>query len=60
MPLSRGILETIYVGGAAGADANAMRNYLARLYADEQFMHVLPRGGSPPQTRHVCGSIDCV
>jgi N-acetyl-gamma-glutamyl-phosphate reductase len=60
MPMSRGILETIYVRGAAGADADAMRDCLARQYADEQFVHVLPKGAAPPQTRHVRGSNHCV
>lgn len=60
MPMSRGILETIYVRAAPGADADAMRDCLAAQYADERFVHVLPKGAPPPQTRHVRGSNHCV
>lgn len=60
MPMSRGILETIYVRAAGAADADTMRDCLAAQYADERFVHVLPKGAAPPQTRHVRGSNHCV
>ncbi|MFV0473773.1 MAG: N-acetyl-gamma-glutamyl-phosphate reductase [Pikeienuella sp.] len=52
LPMNRGILATIYVKGEAGAVHGA----LAARYADEPFVHVLPLGAEPPQTRHVRGS----
>lgn len=60
MPMSRGILETIYVKTALGVDADTMRNRLADRYEGEPFVHVLPKGAAPPQTRHVRGSNNCV
>lgn len=60
MPMSRGILETIYVKTVSGVDADAMRKCLAERYANEPFVHVLPKGAPPPQTRHVRGSNNCV
>jgi N-acetyl-gamma-glutamyl-phosphate reductase len=54
VPMNRGILSTIYVRGekASPQDLHAL---LAKFYADEPFVHVLPFG-STPQTRHVRGS----
>lgn len=60
MPMSRGILETIYVKSVGGGGADAMRDCLAEQYKDERFVHVLPKGAAPPQTRHVRGSNHCV
>lgn len=60
MPMSRGILETIYVKTAPGKTANDLRDCLEQSYADERFVHVVPEGGAPPQTRHVRGSNHCV
>lgn len=60
MPMSRGILETIYVKLAPGCDANTLRQCLQRTYQAEQFVHVLDEGLPPPQTRHVRGSNNCV
>ena len=54
LPMNRGILETIYVKG----DAGAIHAELARRYADEPFLHILPLGEAP-QTRHVRGSNLC-
>ncbi|MEM1316258.1 MAG: N-acetyl-gamma-glutamyl-phosphate reductase [Pseudomonadota bacterium] len=54
-PMSRGILETIYVKG----EAQALQAELARRYADEPFVDVLPFGAAAPQTRHVRGSNLC-
>ena len=54
VPMNRGILSTIYVRGlkASPQDLHAL---LAKAYADEPFVHVLPFG-KLPQTRHVRGS----
>jgi N-acetyl-gamma-glutamyl-phosphate reductase len=54
VPMNRGILSTIYVRGvkAAPDDLHAL---LAKAYANEPFVHVLPFRALP-QTRHVRGS----
>ena len=54
VPMNRGILSTIYVRGlkASPQDLHAL---LAKSYAAEPFVHVLPFGALP-QTRHVRGS----
>ena len=57
IPMNRGILATIYVRTAKGADA--LREALARRYADEPFVRVLPAGAAPA-TRHVRGSNHCL
>ena len=53
-PQNRGILATIYLKGAAVA----IHAELARRYAGEPFIRVLPLGDSP-HTRHVRGSNFC-
>jgi N-acetyl-gamma-glutamyl-phosphate reductase len=53
VPMSRGILSTIYVRGRGGADE--IQSVLTKVYAKEPFVHVLP-AGEMPQTRHVRGS----
>jgi N-acetyl-gamma-glutamyl-phosphate reductase len=58
MPMSRGILSTIYVTLANGATANDLRDTLTRRYAAEPFVKVLPEG-SAPATRHVRGTNYC-
>jgi N-acetyl-gamma-glutamyl-phosphate reductase len=55
MPMSRGILSTIYVRGTAGRAAPDLHGILSQAYRDEPFVHVLPFG-EMPQTRHVRGS----
>ena len=55
MPMNRGILSTIYVKLADGADVEDLRAALAERYADEPFVRLLPQGQAP-QTRHVRGS----
>jgi N-acetyl-gamma-glutamyl-phosphate reductase len=54
VPMNRGILATIYVrsGKTSPRDLHAQ---LAKIYAPEPFVHVLPFGATP-QTRHVRGS----
>ena len=59
MPMSRGILATIYVRLAAGAKPDALHEALARAYADEPFVHVLPLA-TLPATRHVRGTNLCL
>ena len=55
MPMNRGLLSTIYVRGRRGRGAEDFHDILARTYAREPFVHVLPFGETP-QTRHVRGS----
>ena len=59
MPMNRGILSTIYVKLAGGADADTLRTTLAKRYKGEPFVHVVPQGVSPA-TRHVRGSNHCL
>ncbi|HSY86850.1 MAG TPA: N-acetyl-gamma-glutamyl-phosphate reductase [Verrucomicrobiae bacterium] len=59
MPMSRGILSSIYVKLADGASAGDLRETLARKYAGEPFVRVLANGQSPA-TRHVRGSNHCL
>ena len=59
MPMSRGILGTIYVRQAAGVSASDLHAALAEAYAGEPFVHVLPFK-SLPQTRHVRGTNLCL
>jgi N-acetyl-gamma-glutamyl-phosphate reductase len=54
VPMNRGILSTIYVRGIK-ASAQDLHALLAKAYANEPFVHVLPFGVLP-QTRHVRGS----
>jgi len=55
MPMNRGLLSTIYVRGRRGRGAEDLHDILARVYAKEPFVDVLPFGQTP-QTRHVRGS----
>jgi N-acetyl-gamma-glutamyl-phosphate reductase len=55
MPMNRGLLSTIYVRGRRGRTAEDLYDILAKAYAKEPFVHVLPFGQTP-QTRHVRGS----
>jgi N-acetyl-gamma-glutamyl-phosphate reductase len=59
MPMSRGMLASIYVRAKKGAGAQEMREHLAKRYAGEAFVRVMDQGGIP-QTRHVRGSNLCV
>jgi N-acetyl-gamma-glutamyl-phosphate reductase len=54
VPMNRGILATIYVRSAK-ATPQDLHAVLAKTYAREPFVHVLPFGLTP-QTRHVRGS----
>jgi N-acetyl-gamma-glutamyl-phosphate reductase len=55
VPMNRGILSTIYVRGRRGRTPQELHEVLAKAYAREPFVHVLPFGETP-QTRHVRGS----
>jgi N-acetyl-gamma-glutamyl-phosphate reductase len=55
VPMNRGILSTIYVRSAGTQSAEDMHAILAKAYAGEAFVHVLPFG-EMPHTRHVRGS----
>ena len=55
VPMSRGILATIYVKMAPGVTADQLRAALTERYRKEYFVRVLPNG-SAPATRHVRGS----
>ena len=59
VPMSRGILSSIYVRLAGGVTADALRETLAQRYAGEAFLRVLP-AGQAPATRHVRGSNHCL
>jgi N-acetyl-gamma-glutamyl-phosphate reductase len=54
VPMNRGILSTIYVRTLKGTPED-LHALLAKAYAGEPFVHVLPFG-TLPQTRHVRGS----
>jgi N-acetyl-gamma-glutamyl-phosphate reductase len=54
VPMNRGILATIYLRGVK-ASPQDLHAQLAKVYAPEPFVHVLPFGATP-QTRHVRGS----
>jgi N-acetyl-gamma-glutamyl-phosphate reductase len=55
VPMNRGILSTIYVRGRRGRTPEDLHALIAKAYAKEPFVHVLPFGETP-QTRHVRGS----
>jgi N-acetyl-gamma-glutamyl-phosphate reductase len=58
MPMSRGILESIYVKLAPGKTAADLKAHLEARYEKEPFVHVL-EGKKVPETRHVRGSNNC-
>ena len=59
MPMSRGILESIYVKLAPGKTAADLKAHLQGVYEKEPFVHIL-QGGKVPETRHVRGSNNCI
>lgn len=59
IPINRGELETITVELTEGQSADSLREALAARYADEPFVHVLPKG-VVPASRMVRGSNHCV
>lgn len=58
MPMSRGILETIYVKLTDGLEADDLREILERRYDGERFVRMLAPG-KVPATRYVRGSNHC-
>jgi N-acetyl-gamma-glutamyl-phosphate reductase len=59
MPMSRGMLATIYVQLAEKNTADDLRKLLLAAYAKEPFVHILPQGIAPA-TQQVRGTNDCV
>jgi len=59
LPMSRGILASIYVRLADGAAPADLRRTLQRRYDGEPFVRVLPEGQAPA-TRHVRGANHCL
>jgi N-acetyl-gamma-glutamyl-phosphate reductase len=59
VPMNRGILATIYVRLAKGADVAALRQALEQAYRDEPFVRLVAQGGMP-STHHVRGSNLCL
>lgn len=59
VPMNRGILNTCYVQMTGAATADDLRDCLAKRYAAEPFVHVLPEGVSPA-TRDVRGANHCL
>ena len=57
LPLFRGMLATIYVTPAPGADAASLRACLAERYTGEPFVTVFDRG--QPETNRVAGTNHC-
>lgn len=58
MPMSRGILEAIYVKLKPGKVAADLKAHLSSVYENEAFVHVLD-DKILPQTRHIRGSNHC-
>ncbi len=58
VPMTRGILLTIYLDSLAGAGVDDLRSSLQRRYADEPFVRVLPEGRWP-HTKWVAGTNFC-
>lgn len=55
MPMSRGMLSTIYLKAMPGETAESLKKAIADYYSDDPFVKVLP-GAATPETRHVRGS----
>lgn len=58
LPVSRGILSTLYIDIDPGLSETAVRDLYAAAYADEPFIHLLPPG-QPATLRHTVGSNRC-
>jgi N-acetyl-gamma-glutamyl-phosphate reductase len=59
LPVSRGILSTIYVRLQPEIDEGAVRELYAQAYGDEPFVHLLPQG-QLPSLRHAVNTNRCV
>ena len=58
LPISRGILSTVYAGLQPGFDAVQIAGLYEEMYKDEPFVRILPQG-SLPATQYVRGSNFC-
>ena len=58
LPISRGILSTVYASLQAGVTATAIRQLYDDMYGDEYFVRLLP-AGTYPATQYVRGSNYC-
>ena len=58
LPVSRGILSTIYATPATSADEVQLRELLYQRYREEPFIRILDRG-QQPATQYVRGSNHC-
>ncbi|MFO0389541.1 MAG: N-acetyl-gamma-glutamyl-phosphate reductase [Alphaproteobacteria bacterium] len=59
IPMSRGILSTMYVSLVKGKVAADARKVLEQIYANEAFVHILPEGIFP-STHQVKGTNNCL
>lgn len=58
VPMSRGMLLTIYATPKSGAGPDELRHSLSRCYEEEPFVHVLPEG-KWPHTKWAAGTNSC-
>ena len=58
LPISRGILSTIYAKLNTDLDLDAIQSLYEQTYNDEHFVRLCPKG-SVPSTQHVRGSNFC-
>jgi N-acetyl-gamma-glutamyl-phosphate reductase len=58
VPMSRGMLSTIYARPAAALSAQAVQDCIASYYKDRPFVRLRPQG-MPPDTLHVRGTNCC-
>jgi N-acetyl-gamma-glutamyl-phosphate reductase len=59
MPMSRGMMSTMFVVMKAGVSVDDLHQHLVHRYHDEEFVVVLPKGIAP-HTHHVRGSNYCL
>ena len=58
VPMSRGMLSTIYARPSAAVSVEAVRDCIAACYSDRPFVRLRP-AGMPPDTLHVRGTNYC-
>jgi N-acetyl-gamma-glutamyl-phosphate reductase len=59
VPMSRGMLATIYVSLSDGQTAESLKSALLSVYKDEPFVQVI-QDDSYPSTKHVTGTNQCI
>jgi N-acetyl-gamma-glutamyl-phosphate reductase len=59
IPMSRGMLSTIYLYPKEGIDEEKIRTILTEVYGSEPFVHLLPKGEFP-KTKAVAGTNHCL